>query len=154
MKETIEKVEIILSELGYNIFDREESEDMYHADFGRGDETIGTYFLETDNNFLEIANSYSFDLDEESFLKEHLESMMSICYEYGSYFNIIKSEDEINFSVFSKIYLSGLNLESAQETLEDFIACNQDLMSLFDLEDEENGTDFDELYDSDDFYEV
>jgi len=137
MKELIERVETIFSELGYNLFDKEESDELYQASFGKDDEVYGTFFIEGDNNFLEIANTYTFENDEEDFLREHLEDMMNICYEYGNYFNIVKEEDEIDFSVFSKLYYSGLNLESLEDTLEDFIDCNRELISILNAEDEE-----------------
>jgi hypothetical protein len=112
MKELIERIEAICSELGYKIIDRDESEELYQASFIKDEEIGGSLFIEKNSNFLEIAYSYSFDIDEENFLKDHLESMMNICYEYGNYFNIMKGDDEINFSIFSKLYFSGLNLES------------------------------------------
>jgi len=138
MKELIERVVTLLAELGYDVLDRDESEDMFQASFREDDDFIGSFFIERDNNFLEIAYSYSFDNDDEEFLKGHLETMMNICYEYGNYFNIIKGEDEINFTVFSKVYFSGLNMESLQDTLEDFIACNQELVTVFNLDEDSN----------------
>ncbi len=134
MKDLIERVEAIFGELGYDVFDKEESNNIYQASFGKDDEVFGTFFIEDDNNFLEIANTYTFDADEEDFLKERLEDMMNVCYEYGNYFNIIKEEDEIDFSVFSKIYYSGLNVEALEDTLDDFINCNRELISILDLD--------------------
>jgi hypothetical protein len=144
MKELIERIEAICSELGYKIIDRDESEELYQASFIKDEEIGGSLFIEKNSNFLEIAYSYSFDIDEENFLKDHLESMMNICYEYGNYFNIMKGDDEINFSIFSKLYFSGLNLESMQDTLEDFIACNHEIMEVFGLEEEESYDENDE----------
>jgi hypothetical protein len=119
-------------------------EELYQASFIKDEEIGGSLFIEKNSNFLEIAYSYSFDIDEENFLKDHLESMMNICYEYGNYFNIMKGDDEINFSIFSKLYFSGLNLESMQDTLEDFIACNHEIMEVFGLEEEESYDENDE----------
>ena len=133
MKDLIERVETIFSELGYNLFDKEETDDLYQASFGKDDEVYGTFFIENDSNFLEIANTYTFESDEEDFLRDNLEEMMNICYEYGNYFNIVKDEDEIDFSVFSKLYYSGLNLESLEDTLEDFIDCNRELISILNV---------------------
>lgn len=145
MKEHIERVETIFSELGFDIFDKENTESMYEASFGKNGDLIGSFFLEKESNFLELANSYVFNKEDETFLKEHLETMMNICYDYGNYFNITKDDGEINFSIFSKLYLSGLNVESLQDTLEDFIECNQELVSIFDEGDEENYQDSDGL---------
>jgi hypothetical protein len=68
--------------------------------------------------------------------------MMNICYEYGSYFNIMRNENEINFSIFSKLYFSGVNVESMNDTLDDFIACNREIMEVFGMEDEDNYEDY------------
>ena len=137
MKELVERVEAIFSELGYNLFDKDESDELYQASFGKDDGVYGTFFIESNNNFLEIANTYTFDNDEENLLKDRLEDMMNICYEYGNYFNIVNEEDEIDFSVFTKLYYSGLNLESVEDTLEDFIDCNRELISILNVEGEE-----------------
>ena len=138
MNDLIERAETIFSELGYEVFDREQTEDIYQASFGKEKNFDGSFFIENESNFIELAYTYSFDNDEENFLREHLESMLEICYEYGSYFNIIKGSDEIHFSVFSKIYFSGFNLESLSDTLEDFNACNRELALIFELEGDGN----------------
>jgi hypothetical protein len=141
MEESVERVEAIFGELGYNIFEREISEEMYQASFGKDTEATGSIFLENACSFIEIAYTYVFEREEENFLKEHLESMMNICYEYGIYFNIMREEDEISFSIFSKLYLSGLNVESLQDTIEDFIACNGELVSMFNVEENDNSSE-------------
>lgn len=141
MKEIIERTETIFSELGYDIFDSEQSEDMYQASFGKGTKFNGSFFIENDSDFIELAYTYTFDNNEERFLRDHLESMLDICYEYGCYFNVLKGEDEIHFSVFSKLYFSGFNVESLGDTLEDFTACNQELTLMFELEEGNNCSD-------------
>jgi hypothetical protein len=141
MKEIIERVETMFSEIGYDIFDRENSEEMYQASYGKNGNFNGSFFIENGGNFLELAYTYTFDINEENFLREQLESMMDICYEYGTYFNILKSEDEIHFSVFGKLYFSGLNIESLGDTLDDFIACNDELGMLFEIGEDENPSD-------------
>jgi len=145
MQDIIERIETICSELGYSIIDREESNELYQSSFVKDDEIAGSLFVEKNSNFLEVAYSYTFDVDEEEFLKDHLESMMNICYEYGNYFNIMKGEDEINFSIFSKLYFSGLNVESMQDTLDDFIACTHEIMDVFDADEESGYENFDDI---------
>jgi len=142
IRELIETIETIFSELGYKIFDREETEDLYQASFSSNSEIGGSIFVEKESNFLELAYSYTFDIDEEDFLKEHLESMMNICYEYGNYFNVIKTDDEINFTIFAKLYFSGLNLESMQDTLDDFISCNHEIIEVFGIEEDDRYSDY------------
>jgi len=141
IRELIETIETIYSELGYKIFDREETEDLYQASFSSNSEIGGSVFVEKESNFLELACSYTFDIDEEDFIKEHLESMMNICYEYGNYFNIMKTDDEINFTIFAKLYFSGLNVESMQDTLDDFISCNHEIIEVFGIEEDDRYSD-------------
>jgi len=145
MKDLIERIEAICSELGFRIIDREESEELYQSSLLQNDEICGSLFVEKDSNFLEIAYTYTFDVEEENFLKSHLESMMNICYEYGDYFNIMKGEDEINFSIFTKVYFSGLNVESMQDTLDDFIACNREIIEIFGLDEDESFSGFEDI---------
>ena len=57
----------------------------------------------------------------------------------------MKGDDEINFSIFAKVYFSGLNVESMQDTLEDFIACNHEIIEIFGLDEDENFNDFDDV---------
>jgi hypothetical protein len=141
MLQIIERAETIFSELGYEVFDREQTEDMYQASFGKNGTFDGSFFIEKDSNFIELAYTYTFDNDEEKFLREHLESMLDVCYEYGSYFNILKADGEFHFSVFSKIYFSAFNLESLSDTLDDFTACIEELSMMFDLEEGNNYQD-------------
>lgn len=143
MKEMIDRVETICSELGYDIIDREESDEIYQASFVKSDEIGGSILIEKDSNFLEIASSYSFDVGEESLLKEHIESIINICYEYGNYFSITKGDEDITLSIFSKIYFSGLNVESLQDTFEDFTACNHEIIELFGLEEDDQHSEMD-----------
>lgn len=145
MKDLIERIEAICSELGFRIIDREESEELYQSSLLQNDEICGSLFVEKDSNFLEIAYTYTFDVEEENFLKSHLESMMNICYEYGNYFNIMKGEDEINFSIFTKVYFSGLNVESMQDTFDDFIACNHEIIEIFGLDEDESLSGCDDI---------
>ena len=145
MKDLIERIEAICSEVGFRIIDREESEELYQSSLLQNDEICGSLFIEKDSNFLEIAYTYTFDVEEENFLKSHLESMMNICYEYGNYFNIMKGEDEINFSIFTKVYFSGLNVESMQDTLDDFIACNREIIEIFGLDEDESFSGFEDI---------
>jgi hypothetical protein len=144
MKDIIERAETIFSELGYDICEREESEDVYQSSFGKGGKYSGSFFIEKNGNFIELAYTFTFDLDEESYLKDELDSLMDICYEYGCYFSILKGDNEIHFSVFSKLYFSGLNVESLGDALEDFIDCTRELAVLFEMEEGEEEKDSEE----------
>jgi len=141
MKDKVARVEAIFGELGYDTFDREATEDMYQASFGKDGDVTGSVFIENDCNFLEIAYTYVFEREEENFLREHLESMMNVCYEYGIYFNVAREEDEINFSIFSKLYFSGFNVESLHDTIVDFVVCSSELFSMFNVEEDDHFTE-------------
>jgi len=138
MKDLVNRVEAIFGELGFKVYDVESDEEIYEASFSRDNHFYGYLFIEKDNNFLELGYSYSFDIRDEELLRKNIEEIMNICYKYGSYFNVVKDEDEISLSVFSKIYYSGLNVESLEDTLDDFISCNEEISAVFDLH-EENG---------------
>ena len=45
IRELIETIETIFSELGYKIFDREETEDLYQASFSSNSEIGGSIFV-------------------------------------------------------------------------------------------------------------
>lgn len=146
MKERVERIEAFLGELGFDTFEKEITEEMYQASFGKDGDITGSVFIEQDCNFLETAYTYMFDRNEETFLREHLETMMNICYEYGIYFNVAREEDEISFSIFSKLYFSGLTVESLHDTIEDFIACNSELVSIFNVSEEDDNYTEDRYY--------
>ncbi len=145
IKDIIERMEAIFGELGYYIFDKEETGETYEGSFKKNDHYLGTIYIESESNFIEFANTFTFDIAEESFFKKHLEPMLDICYENGCYFNILEDEEEIHFHVFSKIYFSGLNVESLEDTLEDFIACNQELELIFEIEEGETNIDSEDM---------
>jgi hypothetical protein len=146
MKERVERIEAFLGELGYSAFEKEITEEMYQASFGKDGDITGSVFIEQDCNFLELAYTYMFDRNEETFLRDHLETMMNICYEYGIYFNVAREEDEISFSIFSKLYFSGLTVESLHDTIEDFVACNSELVSIFNVSEEDDNYTEDRYY--------
>ncbi len=142
----MERIEAFLGELGYSAFEKEVTEEMYQASFGKDGDITGSVFIEQDCNFLELAYTYMFDRNEETFLRDHLETMMNICYEYGIYFNVAREEDEISFSIFSKLYFSGLTVESLHDTIEDFVACNGELVSIFNVSEEDDNYTEDRYY--------
>ena len=44
---------------------------------------------------------------------------MRVCYEYGCYFSLQPSNEEIAVTVYSKIYYAGLNYFALKETVRD-----------------------------------
>ncbi len=136
MRERIRRVRILFKELGYDILDSEREEDSYSAGFENDQGLQGGFFIDTDSKFLEIAFSFSFSVALNDYIKAHLEDMLKIAYEYGCYINIQKNEREITFSVFTKIYYSGLTYYALKYTLQDFRFCVESLKDLLAIQEE------------------
>ena len=75
MKDLIERIEAICSELGFRIIDREESEELYQSSLLQNDEICGSLFVEKDSNFLEIAYTYTFDVEEDEPCKTAIKNL-------------------------------------------------------------------------------
>ena len=122
MRERIQRVNVLFKELGYEIYDNSGDEASYIAGFEGKEGAGGEFYIDVDNKFLEVAYTFSFPLEVSEFIQRRLVDMLKLCYEFGCYVNITK-EEEISFSVFSKIYFAGLNFYSLKETLKDFNLC-------------------------------
>jgi len=133
MKERIRRVRVLFKELGYDIFEGEKQEGSYTAGIDDNNDFQCGYYIDNDSKFLEIVFTFSFSLKLSEYLRHNLEEMMKICYEYGCYMNLYTTEEEISFSVFSKLYYAGLNYYSLRETMNDFKACVEDLKGLLDI---------------------
>ncbi len=70
------------------------------------------------------------------FLKQRLEEMLKLCYEYGCYIILAEAENELSFSVFTKLYYTGLNYYSLKQSMEDFKECVDALTSLLKISSE------------------
>jgi hypothetical protein len=66
-------------------------------------------------------------------MKGKLEEMLKICYEFGCYVSLQQTATEISYSVFTKIYYSGLNYYSLRDSLRDFRECVAALMDLLEI---------------------
>jgi hypothetical protein len=134
MKERIRRTSVLFKELGYELVDSEVMEDTYTAGFEGDDGFQGGVFIDRDSKFLELAFTFTFSPAFVEFVREKLEEMLQICYEYGCYVSVETTEDDIALSVFSKIYYAGLNYFSLKETLKDFREAVSTLEELFDIE--------------------
>jgi hypothetical protein len=154
LQERVRRVKVLFRELGYETLDDELSEDAFTAGFqrekeGRGSEgeerarqrggARGGFFIDRESRFLEIGYTFSFSPSMSEFLKHRLEDMLKIAYEYGCYSNILSGQAEIVFSVFTKIYFSGLNYYSLKDSLYDFRHCVDTITEVLDLDAEESG---------------
>jgi len=59
---------------------------------------------------------------------------MKICYEFGCYYNFLKTKHEITFTIFTKEYYSGLNYNSLRDNIKDFRKCSSMISDLIDAE--------------------
>jgi hypothetical protein len=137
MKERIRRVKVLFKELGYNVFDGERQEESFTAGFEDNTGFQSGFFIDTESKFLEIAFSFSFSPKLGHYIKERLEEMMKICFEYGCYMNMQLTDEDISFSLFSKIYFSGLNYFSLRDTISDFRLCVADIKELVDFQKDE-----------------
>ncbi len=137
------RVEIILKELNFEIMDAEELEEAYSASIQDDQGFMAAYYIDRESKFLELSFVFSFSPEFQDFIRDRLDEMLQICYEFGTYVNIINSKDEIAFSLFSKIYYAGLNYYALKETLRDFKAAVKNLSELLDIrQDFQKGDEF------------
>ena len=133
MEARIRRVRVLFRELGYRIRESERSSDTYSAGFEDDEGMQGGFFIDRASRFLELAYTFSFSPTMSEYLKTRLEEMLKISYEYGCYINIQTSREEIAFSVFTKIYYSGLNYYCLRDSLREFRFCVQALTDILEL---------------------
>ncbi|MBN1835199.1 MAG: hypothetical protein JW820_05060 [Spirochaetales bacterium] len=133
MEERIRRVRVLFRELGYRVRESERSNDTYSAGFEDEEGMQGGFFIDRASRFLELAYTFSFSPTMSEYLKTRLEEMLKVSYEYGCYINIQTSREEIAFSVFSKIYYSGLNYYCLRDSLREFRFCVQALTDILEL---------------------
>jgi hypothetical protein len=133
MEERIRRVRVLFRELGYRVRESERSSDTYSAGFEDDEGMQGGFFIDRASRFLELAYTFSFSPTMAEYLKTRLEEMLKVSYEYGCYINIQTSREEIAFSVFTKIYYSGLNYFSLRDSLREFRFCVQALTDILEL---------------------
>jgi hypothetical protein len=140
MRERIQRVNVLFKELGYEIFDNSGDEASYIAGFEGKEGAGGEFYIDVDNKFLEVAYTFSFPLEISEFIQRRLVDMLKICYEFGCYINITK-EEEIAFSIFSKVYFAGLSFYSLKETLKDFNLCVAAIKDAVEIQSDEDDDD-------------
>ena len=133
MEERIRRVRVLFRELGYRIRESERSSDTYSAGFEDEEGMQGGFFIDRASRFLELAYTFSFSPTMSEYLKTRLEEMLKVSYEYGCYINLQTSEHEIAFSVFSKLYYTGLNYYALKDSLHEFRNCVGALTELLEI---------------------
>jgi hypothetical protein len=132
MRERIRRAGVLFRELGYELFQGTEEGGIYEASFQDKRGFQAFYSIDRQNRFLELIYTFSFSENLAGFIKAKMEEIVSICYETGCYMSFEQGDSNLGFSIFSKIYFSGLNYESLRDCLADFKDCAFLLHDLLD----------------------
>lgn len=130
MEERIRRVRVLFKELGYKLHQTERSEETYSAGFENEEGMQGGFFIDRTSRFVEIAYTFSFSPTMAEYVKTRLEEMLKISYEFGCYINLQSADEEIAFSLFTKLYYTGLNYHALKDSLREFALC---ILALTDL---------------------
>jgi len=133
MEERIRRVKVLFKELGYRIQETQRSNESYSAGFENEEGFQAGFFIDSGSRFLEVAYTFSFSPSMAEFVRGRLEEMLKISYEYGCYINIQTTKEEIAFSVFCKIYYTGLNYYCLRDSLREFALCVRSLTELLEI---------------------
>lgn len=138
LAEKIRRTKVLFKELGCKIIGEKNNGDIFTAGFDNKSGMHGGFFIDRESRFLEIVYTFSFSDSMHEYIKERLEKMLEICYEYGCYINVQKNKSEILFSIFTKLYYTGLNYYSLKDSLKDFTKCVTIITEIIDIENENN----------------
>lgn len=137
MEERIRRVRVLFKELGYKLHQTERSEETYSAGFENEAGMQGGFFIDKTSRFVEIAYTFSFSPSMAEYVKTRLEEMLKISYEFGCYINLQSTDEEIAFSLFTKLYYTGLNYHALKESLREFALCILALTDLLEISGQE-----------------
>ncbi|TVR67788.1 MAG: hypothetical protein EA427_12580 [Spirochaetaceae bacterium] len=130
---------MLVRELGYELHEGELAGDSFNSGFAMPDGFEAGLFIDGESKFLEISFTFTFSGGMADFVRERIEEIMHVLYEFGCYFTLHVDDDEITFSIFSKIYFAGLNYFALKETIRDLrdaVEANQEILDI-DFETEE-----------------
>jgi len=133
MEERIRRVTVLFSELSFRVIEDERSHNAYSATFEDEEGFQAGILIERGSRFVELAYAFTFPPAHSQYLRGKLEEMLKISYEYGCYVSLQQSTTEITFTVFAKLYYSGLNYYALRDTMRDFRECVWGIMDLLDL---------------------
>jgi hypothetical protein len=133
MEERIRRVTVLFSELSFRVIEDERSHNAYSATFEDNEGFQAGILIERGSKFLELAYAFTFPTTYSQYMRGKLEEMLKLAYEFGCYVSLQQSACEITFSVFTKLYYSGLNYYSLRDTMRDFRECVWSLMDLLEL---------------------
>jgi hypothetical protein len=133
MQERIRRTQVLLKELGYEVHEGEVTEDSYSGGLVAPDGFQAGFFIDADSKFLELAFTFTFGNVMADFVRERIEEMLHTLYEYGCYLSLQIDQQEISYTIFSKIYFAGLNYFALKETIRDFrdaVDANQEIFEI------------------------
>ncbi|MFW5811923.1 MAG: hypothetical protein ACOCWS_02975 [Alkalispirochaetaceae bacterium] len=139
MQERIRRVQVLFKELGYTLHEGEYLDDTFSTGFESDDGFQAGIFIDRDSKFLELAYTFSFSVAMADFVRSRVEEMLHISYEYGCYVNLQAGDEDIAFSIFSKVYYAGLNYFALKETVRDFREAVEALQEVLDISEEGEG---------------
>ncbi len=133
IQERVRRVAVLFRELGYDIQDGETADDSYSSTLIAPDGFQIAMFIDGDSKFLELVFTFTFSTTMADFVRERMDEIIHTLYEYGCYFTMHVDEQEIVFSIFSKIYYAGLNYFALKETLKDLREAVDAHQEIFDV---------------------
>ena len=133
MEERIRRVTVLFSELSFRVIEDERSHNSYSATFEDEEGFQAGILIERGSRFLETAYAFTFPATYSQYMRGKLEEMLKLAYEFGCYVSLQQTASEITFSVFSKVYYSGLTYYSLRDTVRDFRECVWSLMDLLEM---------------------
>ncbi len=133
MEERIRRATVLFSEMSFKVVEDERSHNAYTATIEDSEGFQAGVLIERGSRFLELAYTLTFPPAQGQYVRDKLEEMLKTCYEYGCYLSIHQTANEIAFSLYSKVYYSGLTFYSLKDTLRDFRDCVAALGELLDL---------------------
>lgn len=135
-KERIRRVQVLLRELGYSVHPGTDEDGLYSGYFESAKGFQAVYSIDRECRFLELVFTFDFSESLGSFLTNKIEEVLRICYETGCYVHFERVESGIAFTVFAKLYYTGLNYLALKDSLVDFKDCVFSLRELLDVEGE------------------
>jgi hypothetical protein len=134
LKERTKRVVLLFKELNFSIHSEQKLHDAYMCEFENTKGLQGSVYIDQESRFFEIGFTFSFSMMMSEFLKSRLDDILRACYEYGCYININKKDKELAFSVFTKLYFTGLNYYSLKFSLIDYSRCVKEIMKIVELD--------------------
>jgi hypothetical protein len=130
----IKRVVLLFKELDFTLYDEQDLGDAYICEFENAKGMQGSIYIDEESRFFEAGFTFSFSEMMVEFIKKRLDDILRACYEYGCYININKNEKEFSFSVFTKLYFTGLNYYSLKHSLADYHGCVKEIMKIVELD--------------------